>query len=93
MAFDVAGAAVSNVYYTQPLLDRQRSGDRPSQTRPRAGGDVGRACARDSPPPSAEGDKLPMRPIDILRDLGMSEDTIATYLWRWQWAESSTILQ
>jgi hypothetical protein len=41
----------------------------------------------------AEGDKLPMRPIDILRDLGMSEDTIATYLWRWQWAESSTILQ
>ena len=41
----------------------------------------------------AEGDKLPMRPIDILRDLGMTEDTIATYLWRWQWAESSTILQ
>jgi hypothetical protein len=41
----------------------------------------------------AESDKLPMRPIDILRDLGMSEDTIATYLWRWQWAESSTILQ
>ena len=70
MAF-TAGAAVSNVYCTQPLLDRQRSGDRPSQTRPRAGGDVGRACARDSPPPSAEGDKLPMRPIDILRDLGM----------------------
>jgi hypothetical protein len=41
----------------------------------------------------AESDKLPMRPIDILRDLGMTEDTIATYLWRWQWAESSTILQ
>ena len=41
----------------------------------------------------AEGDKLPMRPIDILRDLGMTEDTIATYLWRWQWAESWTILQ
>ena len=41
----------------------------------------------------AEGDKLPMRPIDILRDLGMTEDTIATYLWRWQWAESSTVLQ
>jgi len=41
----------------------------------------------------AEGDKLPMRPIDILRDLGMSEGAIAMYLWRWQWADSSTILQ
>jgi len=34
-----------------------------------------------------------MRPIDILRDLGMSEGAIAMYLWRWQWADSSTILQ
>jgi hypothetical protein len=41
----------------------------------------------------AEGDKLPKRPIDILRDLGMSEGATATYLWRWPWAGSSPIPQ
>ena len=34
---------------------------------------------------STVGDELPTRPIDIFRDLGLSEGTIAKYLGRWQW--------
>jgi hypothetical protein len=42
---------------------------------------------------STDGDELPTRPIDIFRDLGLSEGTIAIYLGRWQWGESSPILR
>ena len=27
--------------------------------------------------------RLPSRPVDVFRDLGMTEEMIARYLWRW----------
>src|ERR1700677_1175298 len=35
--------------------------------------------------------RLPLRPVDVFRDLGMTEEAIASYLWRWHCAGSSIV--
>jgi hypothetical protein len=30
--------------------------------------------------------RFPLRPVDVFRDLGMTEEIISTYLWRWRCA-------
>jgi hypothetical protein len=37
--------------------------------------------------------RLPSRPVDVFRDLGMTEEAIASYLWRWRCAGSSIVLR
>ena len=37
--------------------------------------------------------RLPSRPVDVFRDLGMTEEMIARYLWRWHRAAGSATLQ
>jgi hypothetical protein len=37
--------------------------------------------------------RLPSRPVDVFRDLGMTEETITTYVLRWNCAAESAILQ
>jgi hypothetical protein len=37
--------------------------------------------------------RLPSRPVDVFRDLGMTEKAIASYLWRWHCAWSSIVLR
>ena len=33
-----------------------------------------------------EMSRRPLRPVDVFRDLGMTEENIARYLSRWRWA-------
>ena len=42
---------------------------------------------------SGDGARLPSRPVDVFRDLGMTDEMIARYLWRWHCAAGSAILQ
>jgi hypothetical protein len=37
--------------------------------------------------------RLPSRPVYVFRDLGMTEEAIASYLWRWRCAESSILFR
>jgi hypothetical protein len=37
--------------------------------------------------------RSPSRPVDVFRDLGMTEEMIARYLWRWHCPAGSAILQ
>jgi hypothetical protein len=37
--------------------------------------------------------RLPSRPVDVFRDLGMTDEAIARYVWRWNCAAESAILQ
>ena len=37
--------------------------------------------------------RLPLHPVAVFRDLGMTEEMIAGYLWRWHRAARSAILQ
>jgi hypothetical protein len=32
----------------------------------------------------ASCNRVPLRPVDVLFDLGMSEEMVTSYLWRWQ---------
>jgi len=32
-------------------------------------------------------EKLPLHPVDVLSDLGMSEEMVNTYFWHWQWRD------
>jgi hypothetical protein len=41
----------------------------------------------------ARASRLPSRPVDVFRDLGMTEEAIASYLWRWRCAGSSVVLR
>jgi hypothetical protein len=36
--------------------------------------------------------RLPSRPVDVFRDLGMTEEIITRYVWRWNCAAESAIL-
>jgi hypothetical protein len=40
-----------------------------------------------------DGARRQIRPVDVFRDLGMTEEMIARYVWRWQFAAESAILQ
>jgi len=31
--------------------------------------------------------RIPVRPVDVLFDLGMSEVMVNSYFWRWQWGD------
>jgi hypothetical protein len=37
--------------------------------------------------------RLPSLSVDVFRDLGMTEEMIARYFWRWRCAARSAILQ
>jgi hypothetical protein len=37
--------------------------------------------------------RLPSRPVDVFRDLGMTEEMIDRYLWRWHCGAGTAILQ
>jgi hypothetical protein len=43
--------------------------------------------------PLDRASRLLSRPVDVLRDLGMTEEVIASYLWRWHFAGSPAIRQ
>jgi hypothetical protein len=40
-----------------------------------------------------DGARLPSRPVNVFRDLGMTDEMIARYRWRWHCAAGSAILQ
>ena len=42
---------------------------------------------------SGDGARFPIRPVDVFRDLGMTDEMIARYLWRWHFAAGPAILQ
>ena len=42
--------------------------------------------------PPDRASRLPSRPVDVFRDLGMTEEAIASYLSRWHCAGSSIVL-